>query len=145
MRWLLIFLSGCILDVAEAPLPEGDPLAFEEEVQPIFTARCATPACHGTAERPLRVFAPELHRLDPARTHLREPLSDEELLRNAEAAAAMLVDFIDAEDSPLLSKPLAEEAGGSRHEGLNQFEDPQEADYQAIRRWSQAAIDSEQP
>lgn len=144
MIWLLL-LAGCLLEVGEAPLPQGDPAAFEAEVQPVLAARCANPACHGSADRPLRVFAPELHRLDPARTHLREPLTDEELLRNAEATAAMLVDFLDAEDSPLLTKPLAEEAGGSAHVGGAQFDDPYEADYQAIRRWSQHALDPEPP
>jgi hypothetical protein len=141
---LLLLLAGCAVDPGAAPLPAGDPDVFLAEVQPILAAGCGNPACHGDPARPFPLFALGLHRLDPADLYLDVPLSDEELDRNQRAAEAMLAGFDAAADSPLLSKPLAPEAGGSEHRGGVQFVDPTEADYLTLERWGDAAL-SETP
>ena len=140
--FLMILLSGCVLDPGTAPLPEGDPATFVDSVQPVLSARCANPACHGTVDRPFPVFAPGLHRLDPDERYLDTPLSEHELDRNQSAAEAMLASFAAAADSPLLTKPLAPARGGSDHSGGVQFADPTEAEYLALLHWADAAIDA---
>lgn len=133
---LIALLGGCVEgpDALAAPFLEEDFLAFAEHGQPVLAERCANPACHGRADRPLRVFARFQHRLDPAAVHLDEPLTEEELWQNYRRARA-LVRAEAPEASALLLKPLSEAQGGSHHRGGVQFEDPFEADYRALRLW----------
>lgn len=140
MIWLLLLLTGCIEDPGERALPAGDPIAFEVDVQPVLAASCANPACHGAVERPLQTYAVRLHRLDPADLYLDAPLTSEELRRNQRSAEAMLSGFAAAADSPLLTKPLAPEQGGSTHTGGVQFHDPTEPGYRALTAWADDAL-----
>ncbi len=138
---LLLLLLGCVTDPgAEATLPEGDADVFAAEVQPILAARCANPACHGAAERPLEVYAPGLHRLDPADLYLEVPLDSDELDLNRLAAEASLFGYAAAAESPLLTKPLATTAGGSEHSGGVQWADPTEAEYLTLLEWADDAL-----
>ncbi len=140
---LLLLLAGCITGPgAGAELPLGDAAAFASDVQPVLEASCANPSCHGTADRPLETFARFQHRLDPARVHLDEPITDAELDANRYAVAALLAGFDAAADSPLLTKPLAEAAGGSEHVGGACFGDAAEPGSAAIERWADAAIEA---
>lgn len=136
MKWALLgfALAGCVDGPGSIGLPTGDLEAFRADVQPLLAERCATPTCHGSDERPLRVYAPALFRLDPARLHLDEPLDDEELALNYERVRGF-VDPADPEASTLLRKPLASGAGGTEHEGGLQFEDIHDRGYAGVVAW----------
>lgn len=139
---LMLLLAGCVTGPGNAgELPLGDDAVFEEEVQPVLGAGCANPSCHGSAGRPLEVFARFQHRLDPDRLHFDEPITADELSLNQEAAAALLLGFDEAVRSPLLTKPLHEHAGGSAHVGGAVFGDTHEPGYGALAAWAQDAID----
>ena len=137
-----IALFGCVVGPGTgAPLPLGDPQVFAEEVQPVLAAGCANPSCHGSADRPLELYAPFMHRLDAERVHLDEPLTETELELNRRRSAALLQDCEDPDLSVLLTKPLAPDAGGCEHEGGVIFEDAWEQDYEALRGWASQAIE----
>lgn len=127
--WALLALAGCAPAPGYESLPPADFPRFVATVQPVLAARCANPTCHGRADRPLEVFAPQLHRLDERRLFLDEPLTAEETRRNFDRARAF------AADGLLLSKPLA---GGAGHAGGAQFADEEEPEWQALRDWVDA-------
>jgi hypothetical protein len=80
-------LAGCI-DNAPVEPPTLDRARFAADVQPHLAARCASPPCHGSDRRRLRVYAPGLFRADATRTHRDEPLTPAELAANERSAAA---------------------------------------------------------
>lgn len=130
-----VLLVACAPEPAWVALgPETDLDRFIADVQPVFEARCANPACHGSADRPLALYAPRLFRDDESRTWLDEPLSDEELAANHRRSRAFLSET--PSESQLLLKPLAEDAGGCWHEGADQFSDSAEAEYHALLDWA---------
>lgn len=133
--------SGCLADEHQAwvPLPAADLQTFAAEVQPILAARCANPSCHGMAGRPLEVFAPQRHRADPADLHRDLPLTEAELAANFFRASAFLLDGRGPADCPLLTKPLAESAGGVAHVGGAQFYDTDEVEYARLLAWIEEA------
>lgn len=122
---------GCVgLDPLDAP--PLDRARFAADVQPLLAARCATPVCHGSERRRLRVYAPGYFRRDPLRVHRDEPLDDAELDANLASAAAFAADIPRAEDSLLVTKPLARVA----HLGGRVFASPEECE--AIVAWMRA-------
>ena len=132
---------GCVTDTgAVLSLPVGDQELFELEVQPVLAESCGNPSCHGSPLRPLELYSVHQHRDDASLIHRDEPLSEPELVANMQRAAAFLIEVDRAEDSPLLTKPLAPIAGGAEHEGDVQFEDPLEPGYQALHTWAQGAL-----
>ncbi len=137
---LLALLVGCVEGPGLSDLPRGDAQAFADEVQPILGPGCANPACHGSEQRPLELYATGLHRADPADLYSDAPLHDLELERNQRAAEAMLAGLEAAADSPLLTKPLSPDHGGSEHRGGVQFVDPSELDYLTLLDWAEAAL-----
>jgi hypothetical protein len=102
---LLAGLLGC---VGNAPLeaPALDPATFAARVQPVLAARCASPACHGSDRRRLRVYASGFFRRDPSRVHRDEAITADELAANERSAAAFALDAPSAEESLLVAKPL---------------------------------------
>jgi len=98
-------LLGC---VGNAPIeaPALDHSTFATRVQPVLAARCASPACHGSERRRLRVYAPGFFRSDPSRVHRDESLTEMELAANERSAAAFALDARAAEESLLVTKPL---------------------------------------
>jgi hypothetical protein len=102
---LVAGLLGC---VGNAPLeaPSLDPATFATRVQPVLASRCASPACHGSDRRRLRVYAPGFFRSDPSRVHRDEGISAEELAANERSAAAFALDAPSAGESLLVTKPL---------------------------------------
>ncbi len=114
--------------------PETDLERFVADVQPVFENRCASPSCHGTAERPLALYAPRLYREDPERIWLDEPLTDDELAANHRRARGFLSEI--ADESLLLRKPLHEDAGGCWHDGDEQFHDTAEPEYLDVLEWA---------
>lgn len=137
----LLLLSGCIGADEVEPLPLGGGLElFEEEAQPVLAARCANPSCHGSAERPLSLFATHRYRRSPERVYMDEPLTEEELQHNFLQAAAFALACADASQCLLLTKPLAVDAGGSGHANIVIFMDTSDYDYQRLRSWLQRAL-----
>ena len=120
--------------------PFADRAVFDLSVAPVLEARCANPTCHGGPWRPLALYAPRLHRMDPADLHRPGPLNEAERSANFERARAFLEEVYEPEECPLVSKPLAVDAGGASHGGGAQFEDAGERDYQAIRSWVRTCL-----
>lgn len=143
---LLGALPACVDGLGPAtPMPPASYSQFVTEVQPVLADRCAAPSCHGDASRPLEVFAPRRHRLDPAATFLALPLTDDELWHNYLGACAFLVDVIDPAGCELLTKALSPSFGGAEHEGGVIFADPSDRGYDALRRWVVGALAEERP
>ena len=45
---LISMMSGWIFTSCKHPVPEGPPMSFSKDVQPIITANCTQSGCHGT-------------------------------------------------------------------------------------------------
>ena len=144
---LLILLAGCSTHAGSdtAELPDLDAAYFVRHVQPIFEARCAFFACHGSPKRSFQVYAETRLREIPDPDPIFEapaPLTEAELNRNFRNAAGMLYGFHEPEDSPLFSKPLQ---SGTRHGGATLFGGPDvfpdrdDPDYRTMLRWARGA------
>lgn len=101
----LSLLLGCVGNAPVEP-PSLDLAMFASRVQPVLAARCASPACHGSDRRRLRVYAPGFFRSDPHRVHRDEPITADELAANERSAAAFVVEAPSAAESLLVTKPL---------------------------------------
>lgn len=127
-------LLGCI-DNPSLAEPALDRALFVATVQPVLASRCASPVCHGTDRRRLRVYAPGFFRSDPTRTHRDEALTEAELDANARSAAAFALDVTDPEASLLVAKPL----GRAVHLGGTVFERSDEA-CAALIAWLRSGV-----
>ncbi len=138
-----LVLAGACVDAGDTePLPIAGGLdAFLELAQPVLAARCANPSCHGNADRPLAVYAVHRHRMDPRDVYVDTPLSDEELRHNFVQASVFLLGVRDASQCPLLTRPLAVEAGGSGHASVAIFAGTADYDYQRLHAWIEATLD----
>lgn len=134
----IVALLACVAcdgpSASHAPLAMGSMEMFEAEVEPALEAHCASGGCHGRSDRPLSLYAPGQHRMDPARLYADEPLSEEEVHQNAQRLAAFAWG-VDGPDSLALRKPLSLEAGGCWHGGGDVFPDRSHPAYRAIERW----------
>ncbi len=121
---VLAWACACTQADIDAPveLTEADADFFRCEVQPVLAARCAFMACHGTDERPLRVYAEQRFRLGIPWTEYETALTDDELAANFRAARGFLSDDPDREHQ-LTEKPLDTRAGGLFHRGRDLFGD----------------------
>jgi hypothetical protein len=137
---LVALLAGCVQEGLEQaqPAPALDAEFFRCNVQPVLAARCSFAACHGSNQRPLRVFAVQRMRLEVPWTAMTTPLTADELAANYRSAIGFAAD---GDAALLLRKPLDVTAGGSYHEGRELYggddvflaeEDP---GYQLLRRW----------
>jgi len=130
VKWLVL-LAACAngLD-APAPASQLDRDAFRCNVEPVLAARCAFPACHGSARRPLSLFAVGRMRYGIGWDRPKAPLTDTELADNVRVTSG----FGDL----LLEKPLD---GGYFHRGQtlyggrNVFRDTTDPGYQLIANW----------
>jgi len=140
---VLLLLAGCVgPEPGTEPWPDfGSIEAFEAQAQPILVERCANPSCHGDPGRPLSIYAPHRHRLDPSAVYSNEPLTDEERTHNFLQTTAFLMDVPSAEGSLLLTKPLAPEVGGAAHGGGPVFLDRHDYGYRELLEWSTRALD----
>lgn len=137
-----LLLSGCVGSEDVEPLPLGGGLeGFATRAQPVLAARCANPSCHGSAERPLSLFATHRYRRSAERVYMDEPLTEEELRHNFLQAAAFSLDCAEASQCLLLTKPLAVDAGGSGHANIEVFLDTSDYDYQRLRSWIELALE----
>ena len=140
--WLLPLLCvACAETDGEGVAVKRDFQQFQREVYPVLLRDCGFPACHGDHERFFRVFGPGRVRL-PGETAVPEaldqPTGDE--LSTSYALALSMIDADAPRTSPLLRKPLAIEAGGSGHYGVDQYDrdvyrTEQDAGYLIIARW----------
>jgi hypothetical protein len=121
-------------DEGRVPLRMGSIEDFMVEVAPHVEARCAQGGCHGRPERPLSLYAPGVHRADPDRRYLDEPLHPEEHAENARRLAAF-AQVCDPRRSVLLCKPLARSVGGCWHGGGDNFVDDTDPAHRALLGW----------
>lgn len=145
-RWLLCLLAfwafGCA-DPIEPPVASRRAFAqFRMEVYPVMLRDCGFPACHGAPDRFFRVLGPGRVRLMNDDGTLPDPF-DTPTAKEQELTFQLALSMIDenhVEDSLLLRKPLAVEAGGYGHLGADGYgrdvyRTMQDAGYVAIARW----------
>jgi hypothetical protein len=109
-----------------------DDMAYVRDVHPIIEARCGTLDCHGAANQPLRVFAETgLRSADNLRNQL---ITSDELIANVRALAA-IDPGADPADNQIVSKPLAQAAGGLFHQGGEIWPDRQDPQYLCVLGW----------
>ena len=136
----LVAVTGCVIDNAPVQAPALDPDYFRCNVQPVLGARCAMPACHGTAQRPLSIFAPGRMRYEVGWDRPTEPITQYELDSNYGIAGGFTTTTATG-DVWLLAKPLAVAAGGYYHRGADLFGDQdifvttQDPGYQILAGW----------
>lgn len=110
-------IGGCAVEDSEAQaLPALDPEFFAAHVEPLLARSCATLACHGNADRPLRLFS--VSKLRIAEDRINTELGDDELCANFDASRAFVGGQL---GSLLVSKPLYLEDGGTWHGGGYHF------------------------
>lgn len=128
---IALALAGCGPDNPAAALPALDHDLFARSVEPMMEARCAVPSCHGNPRRPLSLYAPTRHRMDPSRVRLVEPLSPAELAANDRAASAFAYGITAATDSLLVTKTL----GGVYHQGGAVWASSADPECQSLLAW----------
>jgi hypothetical protein len=131
-----VFDSGC------APVDEqsmvgvqaqGSVADFQQYVQPVLQAGCASLDCHGQAGRPLRLYARNGLR---QRVELRGlDASESEALANMQAITGLAPETQHLEDHLLLLKPLAVDAGGVHHKGGELWRDQNDHAYRCLHAW----------
>lgn len=119
-------------------LPALDENFFRCRVQPVFDLACSQLACHGSDERPLRIYGRSRYRIDENARGKHgdggaDPLTDEEWCRNFDSARGFFTE--DTDESELLSQPLDPLRGGLEHVGVRIYASTSEADYQVLRDW----------
>jgi hypothetical protein len=124
----LAWLALCLVSAASAAC-DGDPQAPFESAErkygdyqlayPVLLRDCGFHACHGSEERLFRVYGPGRARLDPDTRAYAGTSGDEASL--SYLLALSFIDDRDSEQSLLLKKPLAVEAGGLPHGGVDRF------------------------
>ena len=110
---------GCASVEEPGPAAERDRASFDANVWPILVRDCGFSQCHGSTERFFRVVGPGHERLDPT-LRLTAPATEAELQFSYDRARSM-IDVSDPINSLLLRKPLEVSAGGSGHEGTDDF------------------------
>lgn len=143
----LTLVVGCASIEPEPGLAAPDRAVFDAEVWPILVRDCGFSACHGSSPRFFRVVGPGHERLDPA-TRLTAPVTEQELQLSYDRARSML-DADEPSASLLLRKPLAVAAGGSGHEGTDNFgrnvyQSVDQPSFQVLVRWAVGASASEE-
>ena len=135
---LLLALQGCSEQLQPGTVANRDLSNFTAFVMPVLLRDCGFQACHGSQERFFRVFGPGRTRYSPDTEALAE-LTGYERDYTYQLARGM-VDQDDPARSVLLRKPLAVEAGGSGHEGVdkygrNVYRTPDDEGYLQIAQW----------
>jgi hypothetical protein len=147
---LLLVLGGVACNTAS----EGNAIAtndfklYKSDVYPVLIRDCGFHACHGAPERFFRVWGPGRARMDPA-TRSFALLTASENETNYSVALSM-IDTKNPERSLLLRKPLAVEAGGSGHLGVdkygrNVYRTVNDPGYVAIKSWVMSMATTQAP
>lgn len=120
VKYLLPLVAACAVENPPAPPAALDANYFRCDVQPVLAARCAFPACHGSARRPLSIFAPGRMRYQVGWDRPTAAITQQELDTNFAIAAGFTTTT--ATGKPwLLAKPLAPAAGGYYHRASDLF------------------------
>lgn len=135
-RALPFLLLACGPAPGSLPALDVDVDGFAAEVQDYVAPRCATLDCHGDEGRPLRFYGEVgLRQFADGVVDRDTPLTTEELEENALSAASVDPGALTVDDHLLLLKPLAESAGGARHEGEAIWADRNDPGYLCLRAW----------
>jgi hypothetical protein len=141
----LLCCGACADEASEGAFARREFMQFQREVYPVLLRDCGFPDCHGAPERFLRVWGPGRSRLPGATTTpgaFDLPTGDE--LSATYSLALSMIDAGDPARSLLLNKPLAVEAGGAGHLGVdkygrNVYRTAQDAGYLVLARWVMSA------
>ena len=137
----LLVTAACETPVSEFASTRRDFGAFRSTVYPVLLRDCGFPACHGDPGRFFRVWGPGRTRL-PGSGSTPEafdlPTGDE-----LSSSYSLVLSFVNDEspaDSELLRKPLAPEAGGISHGGVdpygrNIYRTAQDGGFVALAAW----------
>lgn len=136
----LVVIAACANGL-DAPASEValDREYFRCNVQPVLAVRCSYPACHGSALRPLSLFAPGRMRFQVGWERPKAPLTDAELDANFAAASGFVATTLG--DPLLVAKPLDTSAGGFYHRGGDLYREgdvfmsTDDAGYQILANW----------
>ena len=85
-------------------------------------------------------MSPRRYRIDPARTWVDEPLTEDELWHNYWQTAVFLEGIEHAPESLLLLLPLSARAGGAGHADTDVFLDTGDWDYRRLSSWIEAVL-----
>ena len=145
--WVAALVLSSACQTAPEVEPDLDADYFRCRVQPVLETRCSMLECHGTEERPLRIFARNRLRLDADPVQLNLPMTQTELDANFDSAFTFTSE--PPADSFLAAKPLDEKAGGYYHDGRelylmdDVFVDTEDEDYKTLIAWMEG--DKEDP
>jgi hypothetical protein len=135
LAWLA---SGCTVDEGPDEVAVSEDLvAFETMAQPALARSCAFPACHGSSERGLSLYAVGRHRLapEPDLNDLQyAPLTAAEVHENLRSAL-LFVDPHDPDDSEILLRTIPVARGGRGHRGGPLYRDRDDPDFRSLARW----------
>jgi hypothetical protein len=127
-----ILTLGC--QSQEPPLSQAVPAAdralFEAEAGPLLSKGCGDSACHGRADRPLRLFAVGRYRMITSEQFSPKPLSKAEWDANFNAVLGF-VDHPAPRHSTLMRKALGQMA----HGGGAVMQAPSDPQFRAIEAW----------
>jgi hypothetical protein len=142
---LLLFAgSGCGAEVDSSRMDARRLFrgAFQDEVYPVLIRDCGFDTCHGAPERTFRVWGPGRVRIPNAMGILPDafddPTGDE--ISTTHSLAQAMIDARAPGRSLLLRKPLAVEAGGAGHLGVDQwgrdvYRTTEDHGYQVLLSW----------
>ncbi|MGD8862638.1 MAG: hypothetical protein PVI30_21690 [Myxococcales bacterium] len=138
---LMMLGLGCTDTGGDSEATRREFQQFQREVYPVLLRDCGFPECHGDEKRFFRVFGPGRVRLPGETTvpgALDQPTGDE--LATSYSLALSMIDPDDPGSSTLLRKPLAVEAGGAGHAGVDDFDrdiyrTTRDNGYVTIARW----------
>jgi hypothetical protein len=142
LRLMLCVLTLGALGACDDP-QEGWKVADREfrgfqDVYPVLMRDCGFHTCHGADERAFRIYGPGRGRLTDDVRAL-DALTGDEVSLSFSIALSM-IDADHPERSLLLTKPLAVEAGGAAHGGIDDFgrnvyRTKDDEGYKAIAKW----------
>ncbi len=130
---MILLMLGCLVEGEDGAPGGGDSGEFFATVEPILTEGCANPSCHGNADRPYQVYAVHRNRLDEADLWADGVLNEAEHAANLAQARAFA-----AAPWELCRKPLDPAVGGMSHDGGVSWSSVDDADYEAVRAWTEA-------
>lgn len=147
MKWtvtlaLAVTVASCALESPPAP-QSLDRAWFRCRVEPVLVDSCAFYACHGSEDRPFRLYAPNRLRLGVREAERAVALTEPEREHNYEAALRFAAPEEGYGEPLLVVKPLDVAAGGGFHRGAEDygggdvFLEPDDPDLEALRGWTQ--------
>lgn len=113
-----------------AAVPALDRAAFEAEAGVLLSKGCGDSACHGRADRPLRLFAVGRYRMITSERFSPKPLSKAEWDANYNAVLGF-VDHPQPRQSTLMRKALGQLA----HGGGVVMQAPSDPQFRAVEAW----------